>query len=239
MKNSNGKFSQNEYIKKLNDYLLENCWEGNINKIKLLILQGANIECQDSNKFTPLHIASYQGYFEIVNYLLSKGANIECQAIDKYTPLHFAARVDQRNIVEYLASYGAKIEFHEESTPLYIASQNGYLEIVKYLISQGANIECQARNNLTPLHIASHQGYLNINTTDDIQQTAYFYSIPKIQCRYLLQKYNANPFFAPNEKIRYLPNFFRKAEHVRHPNQIIFLNLKIRLSTDEQIDAEF
>ena len=48
---------------------------GNLNICKLLIENGANLNCLNSRKRTPLHLASSNGNSEIVRYLIQKGAD--------------------------------------------------------------------------------------------------------------------------------------------------------------------
>ena len=67
-------------------FLLFASYNGYLDIVNYLISQGANIECQTKDKFTPLHIALHYHHFNIIKYLVSQGANIECQAFDKSTP---------------------------------------------------------------------------------------------------------------------------------------------------------
>lgn len=48
-------------------------------------------ETAGENKQTPLHVASYEGKFEMVYFLLSHGANVEAKDGQGWTPLHCAA----------------------------------------------------------------------------------------------------------------------------------------------------
>ena len=65
--------------------------EGNLELVKYLISEGANIESKDNDNFTPLHFAALEGHLNIVEYLLSEGANIECKTFQNGTPLHIAS----------------------------------------------------------------------------------------------------------------------------------------------------
>ena len=215
MNNSIGNYDENENIKEYENYLLDYCFEGNIDKIKYLISQGANIDCQNENKFTPLHLASQEDHLNIVKYLISQGANIECQDKDKSTPLHIASSKGHLNIVKYLISQGANIECQtiEKATPLLLSMIEHYSEISKLLILFGSNLQYKTsffgitpfhlsifKNNPTILELMILHG-VNINITNDLHQTAYSYSISNSECEHLLQNFNANPFFTPNDKI--------------------------------------
>ena len=102
-------------------------------------------------KETPLHIASGNGYGEIVKVLLEKGADPNSIASNHLkTPLHVAASDGHVQVVKYLLQGGAKREaprpaelsrFGTWCTPLHLACQKGHLEIVKVLHQYGANID--------------------------------------------------------------------------------------------------
>ena len=124
--------------------------------VKFLISQGASIECQTDNKYTPLYLAILKGHLDIVKYLISQGANINCKDNANGTPLHFASHQGNLSLVKFLISQGANIECqsNENYTPLHLATLKGHINIVKYLISQGANIDCINKAKSAPLQIA-------------------------------------------------------------------------------------
>lgn len=53
--------------------------------IKLLIDRGADIDAQDSNRWTPLMIAAMQGNIEVVKVLTREGANKGIEDIEGKT----------------------------------------------------------------------------------------------------------------------------------------------------------
>ena len=57
-----------------------------------------------SNKETPLHIASSNGYLEIVQHLVSNGAKVNVKDENFATPLLLASQRNHFQIVEYLIS---------------------------------------------------------------------------------------------------------------------------------------
>ena len=58
-----------------------------------MFLQGANIESKTNDGYTPLHLACFDGYLDIIQYLISQGANIESKTQERYTPLHIQINV--------------------------------------------------------------------------------------------------------------------------------------------------
>ena len=64
--------------------------EGNLDEVKRLIEEGANIEVRDVSKSTPLYNAVDGGNREVVEFLISKGANVNVNCESGRTPLHRA-----------------------------------------------------------------------------------------------------------------------------------------------------
>ena len=64
---------------------------GHIEAIKALLDAHANIEAQDDDQRTPLHMAAINGQTEAISVLIAAHANIEAQDNDQCTPLHLAA----------------------------------------------------------------------------------------------------------------------------------------------------
>ena len=60
-------------------------------KFQILIRSQATINSLNKNFQTPLHVASANNKYKIIEYLLEKGANIERMDKDSFTPLLLAA----------------------------------------------------------------------------------------------------------------------------------------------------
>jgi ankyrin repeat protein len=137
---------------KTDKFILKNKREINLETIKYLAEEGANIHVDND---LPLCWAAKYGHLDIVKYFVVKGANIPT---DNDLPLCRAAENGHLEVVKYLVKKGADIHVYNEY-PLCVASEYGYLEIVKYLIEQGANNRV---NNDYPLRIASEYGHLSV-----------------------------------------------------------------------------
>ena len=121
-----------------------------------LIVGGADIEIQDCNGDTPLHIACRLGDLQMVKVLL---APIELKETQ-----HNEYRIPVRNIPQNL-----DIRNSNGYTCLHEAVLNGHLDITKVLISKGDNVntkECKC--GATVLHMAIDRG--------DIQMVSYLLS---------------------------------------------------------------
>ncbi len=85
--------------------LLFAAYRGNINIVKLLINNGANVNSKNSSGQTPLIIASSLGHREVVQYLLEKNATINIRDRNGKTALRYTKT---NSIKTLLLSKGAK-----------------------------------------------------------------------------------------------------------------------------------
>lgn len=114
---------------------------GNLEQIKLLIENGADIESiEDSFKNTLLGIAALRGYYEIAEYLISKGANLNSKNDYSKTPLMVAVEANQKKIVELLIIKNAdlNIKTTKGDTALQLAKPRERRVIFEMLIHAGA-----------------------------------------------------------------------------------------------------
>ncbi|GHM58178.1 MAG: hypothetical protein sL5_06130 [Candidatus Mesenet longicola] len=148
----------------LDEELLTAAESGDLNKIKSLITQGANLNTKDGNGSTPLHYASWNGNLSIVKHLIEKGANLKIKNLNNRTPLYDASLNGHLDVVRYLIEKGVDINVADEEnwTPLHCAVSEGHLDIVKHLINNGANFNAKNSDGKTPLDIAIDRGHDNI-----------------------------------------------------------------------------
>ncbi|SBT45450.1 ankyrin, putative [Plasmodium ovale wallikeri] len=106
--------------------------KGDMDSVKFLIDNNADINALSSDNETPLWCASISNHLEVCKYILEKGARLNFSGDKKY------------------------------DTPLHAASMMGNFEIVKLLISNGADITCLDLNWLEPVHYASFEGHKGI-----------------------------------------------------------------------------
>jgi hypothetical protein len=123
--------------------------QNNLNRVRELIENGANIEARSRNSYTPLMNAiSYSGP-EMVRLLIDLGANIEARSAVNYTPLLIAVSQNKPEIARLLIDLGANIDARTNDdldfTPLSYAALHDNIIMVRLLIELGANID--ARDN--------------------------------------------------------------------------------------------
>jgi len=82
---------------------------GNIEKAKLLIRNGAEINSVDEEyQSTPLGMAARWGHIEMVNYLLKQGADVNIAGASWATPLSWARKKGYSDMEKLLITQGAK-----------------------------------------------------------------------------------------------------------------------------------
>jgi len=124
-----------------------------IEQVKLLISQGADINAKDNSGRTPLRCAAIKGGHDIVELLITKGADVK--ASESVLPL--AARFAHEDVVELLIDSGADVNARERSggwTPLHYAVAGRRMEMVELLIAKGADLNATDRADDTPLDLA-------------------------------------------------------------------------------------
>lgn len=115
------------------------CLNGHSAVVRLLLAHNAEVDVPDIRGTTPLFLASWAGYQDIVKMLLfhsCKPANPNAQTIDNETPLHSSAQHGHTNVVAILLSYGADPTIRNNSfqTALDLAAQFGRLQAVQTLL---------------------------------------------------------------------------------------------------------
>jgi len=109
---------------------------GNIEIVRYLLQNGADINSKNYNGLTPLHIAAYCGENIIVNTLISEGAKVNIKAKDNITPLHSAASMGHQDTVELLIKNGAEVHTRSSKdalTPLDFATRERHQDVAEFL----------------------------------------------------------------------------------------------------------
>ncbi|XP_033841914.1 protein phosphatase 1 regulatory subunit 16A [Periophthalmus magnuspinnatus] len=88
--------------------------------LKNMIKNGADLNAQDENGTTLLHIAAANGYVSVAELLLEQKGQLEAKDTDGWTPLHAASCWGQIQMVELLVGNGADLNTKSalDETPL-------------------------------------------------------------------------------------------------------------------------
>lgn len=75
------------------ELLLKSSEKGIIDHVvSILDKEPSLVNCRDSDGYTPLHRASYNGHMNVVRVLLQRGADVDARTEDGWQPLHCACR---------------------------------------------------------------------------------------------------------------------------------------------------
>ncbi len=146
--------------------LTEAVIQGDLELVKLLVDEGADIKQRDNFGRTLLHEAAYHGHPEVASYLISEGVDIA--AVDRFTYNGTALTAAVSNpykdnvaIVKQLIEAGFNPQKHVPEAVLF-AVYYRHLDTVKTLLRAGVNIDTIVKTvrtapyleSKTPLHIA-------------------------------------------------------------------------------------
>ena len=97
------------YFKDRNDRQLQKATrEGNIEKVKELLLKGAEVNKPDGRGVTPLMYAAWAGYTELVKVLVNNGADVNAEDPNGKTVLMHAEHNYHTDTIDYLIAVGAE-----------------------------------------------------------------------------------------------------------------------------------
>jgi ankyrin repeat protein len=141
------------------------CANGGVKIVALLLLNGANPNAEDLDRFTPLHMATYflyaafcnrKGSFEIIQTLLRYGADVNARTITGDTALHNSVRWNSLRTCKLLLEHGADVNARDGmgTTPLHQAARFARPSVACSLLQFNADIDaCDDKGN-TPLRFA-------------------------------------------------------------------------------------
>ncbi|CAH0549306.1 unnamed protein product [Brassicogethes aeneus] len=135
---------------------------GNVEMANVLVSNGADINAQDINGYSPLMFAVYKNHTETVEFLINQGADVNLRGSkDNRTALHVAAATGNIEMSNVLVSNGADINAQDINgySPLMFAVDNNHPETAEFLINQGVDVNLRgSKDNRTALHVAAATG---------------------------------------------------------------------------------
>ncbi|XP_064410291.1 transient receptor potential channel pyrexia-like [Latimeria chalumnae] len=131
----------------------------NLQLLKLLLENGANINTTDKFGQTALHQVAYTWHPDIAKFLIDREANVNKKDDLGVTPLHVAAAVNYDEMVVFLLEHGADINaktIGELQTPAHYAAKYDAVLSIKALFGYDAKItDARDSKDRTPLQLAA------------------------------------------------------------------------------------
>ena len=134
------------------------------NILDMLVKNSHDVNCQDKDGQTPLHIAIRWSMFyavvtrndeNLINLLLDQGADLNTQDVLGYTPLHCAAFSGTPEMISILVDRGASLTTQDYAgrVPLHCAASALYEDNMKVLLRK-SEVNALDYKRRTPLHHA-------------------------------------------------------------------------------------
>jgi len=129
------------------------------------ILRSYDTACSThQTETTPLCLAAWLGFSDVVEGLLQQGAELETPTPEGFTPLCLAGLQGHLPVAERLILAGANPQHTTPSgsTPLCLAVRKGHTNLVKILIHAGADVNHADAQGMSPLCLAVMHGHLEM-----------------------------------------------------------------------------
>jgi ankyrin repeat protein len=134
----------------INDALFFSCTGNNINPVKFLLKNGADLSCRDNAGRTLLHAAcTVQGpSYKVADFLLKQGLSVNEADSAGNTPLHLACESHNMKMIELLVECGADVNISNNAgnTPLLYCAKKGRFHMNIYKLLEKAHPDIAKRN---------------------------------------------------------------------------------------------
>eukprot|EP00931_Biecheleriopsis_adriatica_P097081 TRINITY_DN7083_c1_g2_i1.p1 TRINITY_DN7083_c1_g2~~TRINITY_DN7083_c1_g2_i1.p1 ORF type:complete len:506 (-),score=70.28 TRINITY_DN7083_c1_g2_i1:19-1536(-) len=135
------------------------CLEGDLESSRLLVQSGADMNIQDGQRKTPLHLAIEEDHEVIIDFLLQSGVAVDLCSLSsgmKNSPLLDAARNGKHILAKKLLASGANVNKvgQQDMTALHLAARRGDAKTVKILLAARADASLESQIG-TALQLAS------------------------------------------------------------------------------------
>lgn len=136
--------------------------------VRLLVDYGANVDTQNGEGQTPLHIAAAEGDELLLNFFYGVRASASIADNLNRTPMHLAAENGHAHIIKILADKFKESIYErtrDGSTLMHIASLNGHVGCATMLFKKGSYLHMSNKRGVRSIHTAARYGHIGIIKT--------------------------------------------------------------------------
>ncbi|XP_073186112.1 uncharacterized protein [Lepidochelys kempii] len=138
---------------------------------EMLLKSGADVNVEQENGETAMHIAARHGNLRMIKALIEEGGELTSQSKAGECPLHIAVQHSHLPVVEEILNYLATEKSHAEASacvnqenkndwsPLLVAAERGHTAIVKILLQHHARVDVFDEHGKAALHLAAENGH--------------------------------------------------------------------------------
>lgn len=139
-----------------------------VDMVRILVDYGTNVDTQNGEGQTSLHIAAAEGDEVLVKYFYGVRASASIADNLDRTPMHLACENGHAHIIEILADKfkaGIYERTKDGSTLMHIASLNGHAECATMLFKKGVFLHMPNKTGARSIHTAARYGHIGIINT--------------------------------------------------------------------------
>jgi ankyrin repeat protein len=133
---------------------------GILDKVKVFLEDGIDVNAKDSQGMTPLLLAAQGGHKDVAELLINRGADVNGKDNSVYIPLSWAIWNEDRDMIKLLVTNSADVNFvAEDDWPfLHYLTWNNDRELVELFLAHGAKLNVKDKSGQTEFHIAVLRG---------------------------------------------------------------------------------
>ena len=122
------------------------------------------MDINDDNGNTALHIACYCGHMDLVKEMHRNGAKLNAKNNQGQTPLFVAVISSQSELAIWLANIGADVNIRDNANNhlLHVCACNGSLTVMSHLLRLGLDADVKDAVGRTPLMAACQHGHADV-----------------------------------------------------------------------------